>query len=166
MKNIFKCPVNLNLRKEPSKCHTNFVLNFSFLDFFLAPKFFSRLFSRLFFQFFSRLFSPLFPPLFSRLFPPILDFFPDYSPRLWSKPANIYMQTKWLQEFFVNMCSRKNSELKSRKKSGKKSWKKLRKKSRKKLRKKSGKKSTKKSTKKLRSLKPATQALKMRTLFK
>ena len=40
---------------EPSRCHRNFVLDFSFLDFFLAFKFLSRLFSRLSFQ----LFSPL-----------------------------------------------------------------------------------------------------------
>ena len=33
---------------EPRKCHANFVLAFSFLDFFLAFKFLSRLFSRLF----------------------------------------------------------------------------------------------------------------------
>ena len=38
---------------EPSKCHTNFVLDFSSLDFFLAFKFFSRFF---------------------------LDFFPDFFP--------------------------------------------------------------------------------------
>ena len=124
---------------------------------FPSSTFFSPL--SFFLDFFPDFFSDFFLEFFPHFF---LDFFPDYSPQLWSKSANIYMQTKWLQEFFVNMCSRKNSELKSRKKSGKKSWKKLRKKSRKKLRKKSG----KKSTKKLRSLKPTTQALKMRTLFK
>ena len=32
---------------EPRKCHANFVLDFSFLDFFLAFKFLSRLFSPL-----------------------------------------------------------------------------------------------------------------------
>ena len=34
---------------EPSMCHSNFALNFFCLDFFLAFKFFSRLFSPTFF---------------------------------------------------------------------------------------------------------------------
>ena len=47
---------------EPSKCHANFVLDFSFLNFFLAFKIFSQLFSRLyafFLTFFSQLFLDL-----------------------------------------------------------------------------------------------------------
>ena len=72
---------------EPSKCHANFALDFSPLDFFLVFKFFSRIFSRLrvsFRKFFSTFFSPsssavfsIFFSTFSRLFFP--TFFPTFN---------------------------------------------------------------------------------------
>ena len=56
-------------RTEHSKCHADFALDFSSLDFFLVFKFFS--------DFFSDFFLNLFPDFFADFF---LDFFPDFFP--------------------------------------------------------------------------------------
>ena len=55
-------------RTEPGKCHADFALDFSSLDFFLVFKFFFPTFSP---TFFSTFFPTFFPTFFSTFFPTI-----------------------------------------------------------------------------------------------
>ena len=85
-------------RTEPSKCHSNFVLNFFCLDFFLAFKFFPDFFLDFLLNFFPDFFLDFFPDFFLDVF---LDFFPDFFPDFF-----LDFFPEYFLDFFLDFSSR------------------------------------------------------------